>query len=484
MKWNRESILVLGTLTLVTIAVIIPKTNALSLSGVLITQVQTGSLTSASDEFIELYNTGASNVDVSTWRLEYFPASSTNFDNPSRKIPLHGVIGSHHYFLAASTNYLTNKANETFAATLAKTGGHVRLVSQAQDNAPILTQDLVGWGTAIHPGGSATSAPTESKSLLRKADATGNYLDSGNNSNDFQIADTPNPRSDPVLAPTLDEPQPNNPVPDPIPVEPTPDDSGLGTGSPGTPEPTSDPSVEVQPIVDVSQLSPVLSEVMPNPAAPASDDTDEFIELYNPNINSLSLAGYKLQTGNTFSYSYTFSHESLPGQSYVAFWVTQTGDVLANAGGKVRLIDPLGNIVDETSYTTAAEGHAWANIDGTWQWSTVPTPNAQNIVTSSVGTNAATKKAVTPKPKAAPKVSAAKAKVAPKKSAAKTSKKTSVSTGKYSQAPTTQIHPMILAVVTIAAVGYALYEYRDDLANRIYQFRRHREDRRTARQES
>lgn len=442
------------------------KVNGLA-NNLLITEIQTGSVTSASEEFIELYNAGNENIDVSSWRLEYFPASVANFDNPSRRIPLHGIVASHKYFLAASLNYLTDKSNEAFSATLAKAGGHIRLVSQASESSAVEVKDLVGWGSALHPQIAVAPAPADGKSLLRKADTSGNYTDSRNNATDFIISDVPQPQADQVLAAVPEEPAPNNPAPEPIEIIPT------ETGS-------SDdaPPVTTEPVAASisNQLSPRLSELLPNPKAPASDDTDEYVELFNPNNDSLSLAGYKLQTGNSFSYSYVFSQETLPGQSYVAFMVTQTGDVLANSGGKARLVDPQGNIIDGTVYEAADEGLAWAYINGSWQWTSIPTPNAANLLSGSSSTAKATaKKATTAKSKA---VKVAATKKPATKASAKSAKK-STSTGQDKDEPgTTTIHWGILAGVTAVAVGYALYEYRDDIANRIHQFRRYRANRR------
>ncbi len=440
---------------------------------VLITEVQTGSTTSASDEFIELYNASTESIDVSSWRLEYFPATAANFDNPSRKIPLHGIIGGHRYFLAASLNYLTDKANETFSATLAKTGGHVRLVRQATEFSEVEVKDLIGWGGALHPQITASPAPAEGKSLTRKTDTSGVYANTQNNLADFAINDMPQPQADMVLTASPEEPSPANPSPDPIENPPT-EATGLGESPTASPDPiVASPSIQL--------LPPQITELLPNPKAPASDDTDEYVELFNPNNDSLSLAGYKLQTGNSFSYSYTFSQELLPGQSYVAFMVTQTGDVLANGGGKTRLVDPQGNIVDSTVYEAADDGLAWAYINGSWQWTSIPTPNAANLLSGSgVAAKTATKKATSTKSKAAKTTTTKKPAT---KAATKTAKKANGSNQDKDEPGTTTIHWGILAGVTAVAVGYALYEYRDDIANRIHQLRRYRTNRRAVGEE-
>lgn len=43
-----------------------------------------------------------------------------------------------------------------------------------------------------------------------------------------------------------------------------------------------------------------ITELLPNPAAPATDDADEFVELFNGSDEPVRLRGYKLQTGNSY----------------------------------------------------------------------------------------------------------------------------------------------------------------------------------------
>ncbi len=458
---------------------------AASTNSVFIVQLQTASLTSASEEFITIYNSGSDNIDISTWRLEYFSASAANFDAPTRKIPLHGIIGSHNYFLATSNNYLPDKSNETFSATLAKTGGHVRLVSQATASEPIVLQDLVAWGSALHADGTPASAPPDGKSIVRKADLSGKFIDTNNNANDFTVSDVPSPRSDPVLAPVVEAPAPSLPLPLSLPLPVTLPSMPASPVIPDIPAVESI-TVELSPSLQSPvPLAPQLSELLPNPAAPAVDTNDEFIELYNPNTQAIPLTGYKLQSGSTYSYSYTFNTETLPGRGYVAFMVTKTGNTLANASGKVRLIDPEGTVIDETSYGGATAGQAWVWIQNSWQWSSTPTPNAPNVTVLQAlvlpKTPAALKKTI-PKNKAVKAAASKKPKPAAKPRTAKTIKKTN-SISSHDQPTASAVHPVILAAITLIAVGYAVYEYRDDIANRIYQFRRNRADRRIARQE-
>ena len=466
-------------------------------TGILISEVQTGSTSAAGEEFIELYNAGAADVDVSNWKVQYFSASVSGFTGtPTRSVPLHGVLKTNQYYLVASTGYLTDKANETYTATLAKAGGHVRLVSpDPTDTTKFVEEDLLGWGTALHPEDTAPPAPAEGSSLQRKTNDDGQYVDTDNNADDFALNNAPTPEGRPLDQTSTDgttETTPTDtgqtpadttdPVSDTTDQTPLADATGSATQDVDAPTPTT--SLPAQPVQ--------LNELLPNPAAPASDSTDEYVELYNPNDQTVSLAGYKLQTGNNFSYSFVFTAEAIPGKSYATFYVGQTGLLLANASGKARLIDTTGSVTSETEYDTADEGQAWAFIGGSWQWTLLPTPNQTNILllpavkvtTTKVSTKKSTAKPKTVAKKVAKATTAsAKGVKGVKTSAKKVAAVADANDALVEEENKSPIHPGILAAVAALAVGYALYEYRTDIKNRVYQLNRNRADRRTARKE-
>lgn len=171
-----------------------------SASGILISEIQTGSTSLASEEFIELYNAGTTDQDINNWKLQYFSASVSSFTgSPTRTIALHGVLKAGEYYLVASTGYLTDKANEVFSATLAKAGGHVRLVSpDAVDITKFVEEDLLGWGTAQQPEGVAPPAPADGSSLQRKVNEEGKLVDTDDNAEDFAVNTVPTPEGRPL----------------------------------------------------------------------------------------------------------------------------------------------------------------------------------------------------------------------------------------------------------------------------------------------
>jgi hypothetical protein len=222
------------------------------------------------------------------------------------------------------------------------------------------------------------------------------------------------------------------------------------------------------PAGDVGLAAPQISEVLPNPAAPQTDADDEFIELYNSNNNIFDLSGFILQVGTSTVHKYTLPDAAhMDPHQFMAFLSSDTGLSLSNTDGQVKLLDPGGNVLGQTDeYGTAKDGYAWIQVDGLWQWTTTPTPNAANVLTSPPAAKTAVKSASTSKGSKSGKTS----------SAASSPSSNFPSSG----TPAGSLHPAILAGIGSLAVVYALYEYRNDLANQLYKLRRYRAARRIA----
>lgn len=225
------------------------------------------------------------------------------------------------------------------------------------------------------------------------------------------------------------------------------------------------------PASDIGLAPPQITELLPNPVGTGTDTSDEFIELYNPNPMPFDLSGFVLQTGSTTKHSYTFPvATSLPPGSFVAFYSADTGLSLSNTAGAADLLDPLGALLSQTdSYGTAKDGQSWSLAKGAWYWTLQPSPGKSNtIAQASTSSGAATKTGVTAKKSTKVKVKGASTSQAKVKPALAT-----VSSA-TDAAQVTPVHPGTLAVVAGLAVAYGIYEYRLDLQNFFYRFRRHR----------
>lgn len=547
---------------------------------VLITELQTGSATSASEEFIELVNVSSQNIDLGSWLVQYKSATGSSW---STKVSLSGVMEPGDRYLLASSAYTLLSSDFQFSAGLAAAGGHVRLAyPDPSVSGQLYTADLIGWGTAASPEGSAAPSPAAGKSLVRISDSSGKFIDTDVNSADFTVSDAPYPENSPVSAylatvsadvnngagdstgpidgsdggvgtssqevsgdsqsltdstsstPPESGAEQSNPQPEanvPTTDESTNQDTGgsvdasvqstettaqSSTGnSPDASDPAQQPagesdvletaeqaSVEQQPEVQAYPLVR-LSELFIDPPSPQKDAADEYIEIFNPLPLSVNLSGYQLHTGATFSRHYVIGDTTIQPGEYLSFYARDTGLALSNNGGAARIVLPNGEAADSVEYKAAKVNTAWALINGEWQWTAVITPNEANQPTppkiepivaatalkQTVSTAAkksakssVAAKTVAKKPAKANVVTKTASTKLPKKTAAKPVSGVSASSESNEDEPVAKgsLNVPILAGVGSLAVLYAVYEYRKDIANQIWKFRRYAANRRAA----
>src|SRR5436305_4125752 len=147
------------------------------------------------NDFIELYNNGASSVPLTGWSVQYGSSTGTGAWSVT---PLSGSIPAHSYYLiqeavgaGGTTNLPTPDATGSIA--MSATAGKVALLSSTTalngacpSNGSLM--DLVGYGSANCSEVSPTAALTNTTSAQRAT--TG--LDNNNNSTDFSTG-TPSP---------------------------------------------------------------------------------------------------------------------------------------------------------------------------------------------------------------------------------------------------------------------------------------------------
>ncbi len=463
-------------------------------SGVVISEIQTTGADNVTDqEFVELYNPTDVAIDISSWKFQYLSAAGSSWQT---KATLNGWLYPNGRILLASTGFLAETTDISFNPGMKLEAGHVRIVSpDPEDTSSLVIEDLVGWGTALYPETEAATFATAGSSLVRRQDLAGKYQDTNNNELDFETALPPTPESNNV-APNNEELPSDDETPELDPEviddqsEESPEEAPVDEeADPELPveeseQPETEVSEQQESVVNVN-LEPIqITELLPNPAAPSVDSDDEYIELYNPNDQVFDLLDYKLQSGSAFSYSYTFDNTQIPPHQYLVLYVSETGLILSNTKGQARLISSNGTVTFQTDpYEAAADGEAWSLIDGVWQWSATPTPGIANVVspvaaavTATSAQDAAKKKSTKKKAattKKATKPKAAKAKKETKKKTAAVAGATDNgddgSEGNDSPAP---IHSMVIAGTGVIAVGYAIYEYKDDILRRFGRFRR------------
>jgi hypothetical protein len=308
-----------------------------SSSTLVISELQTGGLDALGQEdgrqeFIELYNPAASDIDVDGWQVDYFGASSDIGGSPTRLLAtLQGKVVAGGRVLLASPDFTNTttvdlhfdavSTTSSVSGWLALGGGYVVV-----NNAAGVTQDVVAWGTAPQVDAWWRAPQIPAGSSIQRVITDG------------------------VAGATYDAP---SSPPSPL---------GGGLRAPESPE-------------KPACTGAVLSEILPNAAG--TDDGHEFIELFNPTNAPITLAGCSLRLGAEGE-SFPLPDEVLPAGVYRAFYDTETDITLPNATGDTVWLLSAGT-EEATPYPGAlVDNESWALISGTWQATRQPTPAAPN----------------------------------------------------------------------------------------------------------
>lgn len=321
--------------------------------GVVISEILVGDSSSASSEFVELYNMSGEDIDIRGWRLVY----SSGSDTSNKEIAtFQGGISARQSILLVSEDYNVPggvAADFLFAYSggLAAAGGHLKLIDNLGNEV-----DRIGWGNATNPESQAAPAPNN-KSLMRINLETNTVEDSDNNALDFSV------------------------------VEPNPNGGGF---------------FEIEPeLVPVEYQTIWITELFPDPAPPLTDTDDEFIELYNPNQVAVNIGGYMLETGSSFQYTFAIPQLVVEPGKYVVLYSADTNLTLANSASRARLLDPGGEpVFIAESYQSVGEGESWALFEDNWKTTTKPTPGAHNeyVISTSVQSERGDSDALAPCP--------------------------------------------------------------------------------------
>jgi hypothetical protein len=175
-------------------------------SSVVVSQVYAGGGNAGAtytNDFVELFNRGATALDLTGWTIQYASAASTTWQSTA----LAGSIGPGRYYLVqlastASVGLPLPAAEATGTTNLASTGGKIALVRDAAAltcgatpgscSSNSLVEDLVGYGSATdYEGAGPAPALSSTTAALR---AGGGCSDTNANATDF-AAVVPAPRN-------------------------------------------------------------------------------------------------------------------------------------------------------------------------------------------------------------------------------------------------------------------------------------------------
>jgi hypothetical protein len=225
-------------------------------STLLVSEVQTGGA-SASDEFAEITNVGASAVDLAGLELVYATSTGSSVTRKASWPTTLLLEQGRHLLIANTSGIYAGLADATYSGGFAATGGAI--VLRAIGGAPV---DAIGWGDATNAfvEGAPMAAPAAGSSIERKPGGlAGNATDTNANATDWFSQASPNPQSlaappvpapaasgtpTPTAAPTVAPTQTSTPASTPSPTD-TPAPTASAVPSPSaSAEPTAVPTVE------------------------------------------------------------------------------------------------------------------------------------------------------------------------------------------------------------------------------------------------
>lgn len=136
--------------------------------------------------------------------------------------------------------------------------------------------------------------------------------------------------------------------------------------------PSKTPSATPSPIILSNQV--LINEFFPAPPK----DQEEWVELYNFGEEEINLDGWKI--GDSSTREISIGEKTIkPGE----FLLISLGKgMLNNSGDQVRLIWPTGKNAHSVTYQKAEPEKACARFDDGWQWTDKPTPGEENKLLS------------------------------------------------------------------------------------------------------
>jgi hypothetical protein len=157
-----------------------------------VNELMTSSTGAASNEFVEIANTGTAAADIGGFKLAYRSTAGTN-DVTLATVPTGTTLAAGGFYLLAGSGYAGTRApDQSFSAAIAATGGGVAL----RDAGGAIV-DSVGYGDAVnafvesHPASAPPTTAAPGSSTVRLPDGH----DTNDNAADFSVSASPTPGS-------------------------------------------------------------------------------------------------------------------------------------------------------------------------------------------------------------------------------------------------------------------------------------------------
>lgn len=294
-----------------------------AMAAVILGEVQIAG-TKASDEFVELYNDSNTAVNLSGWSLRRKSASDTTAKGNSLKTLGAGdIVSAHGYFLwANSASIYRDHADATTGSSLSDNNSLA-----LYDKTDTLIDSLT-WGTghALPFSPAAFDSPGENASFVRDPDTLA-----------WSLTKTPTPTN--------------------ARGEIFKDTTGTAEAGP-------------------SPYTVRINEVLPNPKE--KSDAGEFIELYNPGLDTIDLSGWEIRDASATG-KYVFPNgTNIASLGYLVVTDQDFSLSLNNSSETLSLWDKEKRLVHRVQYEKTKDGVSLNLVGTTLRGARKPTPGGAN----------------------------------------------------------------------------------------------------------
>ena len=298
--------------------------GAVSFSEIILSEIQISG-ESEQDDFIELYNSGNSSIDISGFQLRRKTSSGT--ESSVRVFEKDSTIPAKGYFLWANSDGIFSLLADTKSKSSPAKDNSIALYTKSGTSGVLI--DSLAWGngkvfsdtTPIQANpGNKISLTRDTETLL------------------WSLSQHPNPANSKGESPVPDEEEiPQN----------------------------------------ISSGAVRINELLPNPFG--DEEELEFIELYNTTLDPIDLSLWFLRDNSQGKGYLIPSGTNIPGKGYLVLFRSDFGFALNNSNESVSLFDTQGIEHDRVSYEKTKEGISLNALSGKLRGGT-PTPGADNML--------------------------------------------------------------------------------------------------------
>lgn len=122
-----------------------------------------------------------------------------------------------------------------------------------------------------------------------------------------------------------------------------------------------------------------INEIMPSPEG--ADAEHEWIELYNSNGFEVDLSKWQIRDKVGAVKTYTCPiNTKIMSYGFLLVPRPESKITLQNSGDGLELLNPNKKLVYSIYYPKATQGQSYSRVNENWKWSTIPTPEKQNII--------------------------------------------------------------------------------------------------------